>query len=56
MVGSMKEIRDAENAGSHHGFCPSLDRLLRESILVDTHPELNRHFRLGIDTPGEFPY
>jgi len=25
-------------------------------FLVDTHPELNRHFRLGIDTPGEFPY
>ena len=26
------------------------------SFLVDTHPELNRHFRLGIDTPGEYPY
>ena len=25
-------------------------------FLVDTHPELNRHFRLGIDTPGEYPY
>jgi hypothetical protein len=24
--------------------------------LTDTHPELNRHFRLGIDTPGEYPY
>jgi hypothetical protein len=25
-------------------------------FLVDTHPELNRNFRLGIDTPGEYPY
>jgi hypothetical protein len=25
-------------------------------LLVDTHPELNRTFRLGIDTPGEYPY
>ena len=25
-------------------------------FLVDTHPELNRHFRLGIDNPGEYPY
>ncbi len=25
-------------------------------FLTDTHPELNRHFRLGIDTPGEYPY
>jgi hypothetical protein len=25
-------------------------------LLVDTHPELNRHFRLGIDKPGEYPY
>jgi len=25
-------------------------------LLVDTHPELNRHFRLGIDHPGEWPY
>ena len=25
-------------------------------FLVDTHPELNRQFRLGIDTPGEYPY
>ena len=22
----------------------------------DTHPELNRPFRLGIDTPGDYPY
>ncbi len=25
-------------------------------FLVDTYPELNRTFRLGIDTPGEHPY
>jgi hypothetical protein len=25
-------------------------------FLVDTHPELNRLFRPGIDTPGEYPY
>ncbi len=25
-------------------------------FLADTHPELNRVFRLGIDTPGEYPY
>ncbi len=25
-------------------------------FLVDTHPELNRHFRLGINSPGEYPY
>ncbi len=25
-------------------------------LLVDRHPELNRTFRLGIDTPGEYPY
>jgi len=24
--------------------------------LKDTHPELNRHFRLGQDHPGEYPY
>jgi len=24
--------------------------------LKDTHPELNRHFRLGQDQPGEYPY
>jgi hypothetical protein len=22
----------------------------------DPHPELNRIFRVGIDTPGEYPY
>lgn len=26
------------------------------TFLVDTQPELNRHLRLGIDTPGEYPY
>ncbi len=25
-------------------------------FLVDTRPDLNRQFRLGIDTPGEYPY
>jgi hypothetical protein len=25
-------------------------------FLVDTRPDLNRHFRLGIDQPGEWPY
>ena len=25
-------------------------------LLADMHPELNRQFRLGIDTPGEYPY
>ncbi len=25
-------------------------------LLVDTRPELNRTFRLGVDTPGEYPY
>jgi hypothetical protein len=25
-------------------------------FLVDAHPELNRDFRLGIDTPGGYPY
>lgn len=25
-------------------------------FLVDAHPELNRRFRPGIDTPGEYPY
>jgi hypothetical protein len=24
--------------------------------LRDTHPELNRVFRVGIDVPGEYPY
>ncbi len=24
--------------------------------LVDTRPDLNRQFRPGIDTPGEYPY
>jgi len=25
-------------------------------LLKDSHPELNRVFRLGIDIPGEYPY
>ena len=24
--------------------------------LKDTHPELNREFRLGQDVPGDYPY
>jgi hypothetical protein len=24
--------------------------------LKDPHPEMNRTFRVGIDTPGEYPY
>jgi len=52
MVGSMKEIRDAENAGSHHGFCPSLDRLLRESIPGGYAPGTESPFQIGDRYPG----